>query len=154
MYKQYHIISKTEKDITVFRGRLETKLEIFFLEIIVPIGVFSLLNICAHIWVYVNLSVNWQIKIFDLIKNHKLPWKYLVWNLVKAQPKRKSNSCLASTLRASFSFGCTRFCIAALMSLSVMAEKRALNVVSGEYGSAFKYPLTQFITCNYIQVAC
>lgn len=56
-----------------------------------------------------------------------LTWKNFVWNLVKAQPIRRSSSCRASTLRASFSFGFTRLARAALISFSVIAEKRARN---------------------------
>ena len=64
----------------------------------------------------------------SLEKTQSLTWKYLVWKRVNAHPIRRSNSCLASTLLASFSFGSPRFWKAALMSLSVNAEKCARNM--------------------------
>ena len=52
-----------------------------------------------------------------------LTWKNFVWYLVNAHPIRRSSSCRASTLFASFSLGFIKFASAALMSFSVMAEK-------------------------------
>lgn len=52
-------------------------------------------------------------------------WKNFVWNRVKAQPILRSNSCRASTLSASFSFGLPKLYMAALTSFSVIDENRA-----------------------------
>lgn len=67
-------------------------------------------------------------EINEASKSPYFPWKNLVWNLVNAQPIRKSNSWRASTLLASFSFGLARLANAALISLSVMAENFALHI--------------------------
>jgi len=48
---------------------------------------------------------------------------------VKAQPTRKSNSCLASTERDSSLLGATSLVIASLISLSVIALNLARKIV-------------------------
>ena len=70
-----------------------------------------------------------ELLLYAVKKTNNHTWKYFVWNLVNAQPMRRSSSCLASTDNDSFLFGSPRSCIAFLMSLSVIAEKWARNIV-------------------------
>ena len=77
-----------------------------------------------------------------------LTWKNFVWNLVKAQPIRRSSSCRASTLRASFSFGFPRLARAALISFSVIAEKWARNTTYKK--NCIKYLGKQVTLQNFI----
>ena len=61
-------------------------------------------------------------------KTHET-WKYLVWNLVNAQPMRRSSSWRASTDMASFLLGDPSVSNAFIISVSVIALNFARNIV-------------------------
>lgn len=85
------------------------------------------LCVCVYVCACVCVCVDRGVCIYVCLYIRYLTWKNLVWNLVNAQPIRRSSSCRASTLRASFSLGVPRFARAALISFSVIAEKWARN---------------------------
>lgn len=96
----------------------------------------------------VRTTFAWHFLLINMSDDHSaLTWKNFVWNLVKAQPIRRSSSCRASTLRASFSFGFPRLARAALISFSVIAEKWARNTT---YKKSTKYLGKEVTLQNFI----